>query len=141
MTEAHMTLHRIIAAAESARSARGYRESLKKPDLGWVLDLINARVPAPLGARFHVLGLELPQLSKYWVDKNCMCYCVVYCSEHCSMLSRTPALFCHQWCPVFVSCFVFLPCWPICFSINRTYLHLDPEPCFSWVCLARTVTI
>ena len=35
---------------------------------GWVLDLINARVPGPrgdrVGARWHVLALELPQLSK-----------------------------------------------------------------------------
>ncbi len=38
------TFKRIVAAAEGAWSARGYRESPKEPDPGWVLDLINGRV-------------------------------------------------------------------------------------------------
>lgn len=49
--------------------AAGGPDGRDRPDApGWVLDLINARVPDPregrVGARLHVLALELPQLSK-----------------------------------------------------------------------------
>ncbi|KAF4094600.1 hypothetical protein G5714_024682 [Onychostoma macrolepis] len=64
------TFERIVAAQRSdrprlSRVTKGTGRG--GPDHGWVLDLINAasRPGRQVGARLHVLALELPQLSKY----------------------------------------------------------------------------
>ncbi len=100
----------------------------------------------------HILSCSPFALSLYsvlthhlvWLDcicvwiSVCMCYCVVYCSACCSLLSTTTALpsvvsrFCYL--------FSFLPVGLFVYIKIRAYMLLDPDPCFSLVPLARTVT-